>query len=419
MVTTTTQPPSRRFPSMIELASQAPPRRFPSMIDMAETASIRSVAPSYISEVPSYHSDRYSYADPYNLPEEPAPPYSPPAAGWDIAGRLGVPSSLVPATLPDPPEEPRRERNRPRLRAAAAIETSTGSTSRGSSRTAGRTTSDTTTTRNRNRLGSNSAANDSSSTIARLGNHSNTSTPNRSRLGTNAAANDSSSTIARLGNHSNTRSTNLSSRTSAAASSTSLPATANAGPRPVTGALTRAHTSTETTPSRSTNSPSPPPRVGLPPVPSGPAPRTDLPVLGDFRIPSLTSRSSNPNLRQYQNVAQRRAAANASTTNLDGLRRALDRIEEERNNNNPSNNAARPRPLEDPYLVGEEAAAKARRERLARENGDILVQENHRWDLFLNLMREQEERQPAWRRFRKNMETRTSKLPFRLGMRAR
>ncbi|KAA8633250.1 hypothetical protein SMACR_01345 [Sordaria macrospora] len=434
MVTTTTQAPSRRFPSMIEMASQAPSRHFPSMIDMAETASIRSVAPSYISEVPSYHSDRYSYADPYNLPDEPAPPYSPPAAGWDIAGRLGVLSSLVPATLPDPPEEPRRERNRPRPRAAAATETSTGSTSRGTSRTtgrtSGRTTSDTTSattttsTRNRNRLGSNSAANDSSSTIARLGNHSNTSTRNRSRLGTNTAANDSSSTIARLGNHStntrsNNRSANLNPRTSAAASSTSLPTTANAGPRPVTGGRTRAQTTTETTPSRSTSSPSPPPRVGLPPVPSGPAPRTDFPVLGDLRIPSLSSMSSNPNLRQYQNVAQRRAAANASTTNLDGLRRALDRIEEERNNNNPSNNAARPRPLEDPYLVGEEAAAKARRERLARENGDILVQENHRWDLFLNLMREQEARQPGWRRFRKNVETRTNKLPFRLGMRAR
>lgn len=47
MVTTTTQAPSRRFPSMIEMASQAPSHRFPSMIEMAETASIRSVAPSY------------------------------------------------------------------------------------------------------------------------------------------------------------------------------------------------------------------------------------------------------------------------------------------------------------------------------------------------------------------------------------
>ncbi|EGO53640.1 hypothetical protein NEUTE1DRAFT_93136 [Neurospora tetrasperma FGSC 2508] len=399
MVTTATQAPSRRFPSMIEMASQAPSRRFPSMIEMAETASIRSVAPSYISEVPSYHSDRYSYADPYNLPAEPAPPYSPPAAGWDMAGRLGVLSSLVPATLPDPPEEPRRERSRTRTRAGAATETSSGSTSRGTSRTASRTS------------GSRTTSETTTATTT-------STTRHRNRLGTNSAANDSSSTIARLGNNQNRSTTNM--RTSAAASSTSLPTTTtNAGSRPVAGTRTRAQT-TPDTPSRSTNSSSPPPpRVGLPPVPSGPPSRTDFPVLGDFRIPSLSSMSSNPNLRQYQNVAQRRAAANASTTNLDGLRRALDRIEEERNNPNPSNNAARPRPLEDPYLVGEEAAAKARRERLARENGDILIQENHRWDLFLNLTREQEERQPGWRRFRKNMETRTSKLPFRLGMRAR
>ncbi|EAA36570.1 hypothetical protein GE21DRAFT_2054 [Neurospora crassa] len=398
MVTTATQAPSRRFPSMIEMASQAPSRRFPSMIEMAETASIRSVAPSYISEVPSYHSDRYSYADPYNLPAEPAPPYSPPAAGWDMAGRLGVLSSLVPATLPDPPEEPRRERSRTRTRAGAGT-SSSGSTSRGTSRTASRTSGSRTT---------------SDSTTATT----TSTTRHRNRLGNHSAANDSSSTIARLGNNQNRSTTNM--RTSAAASSTSLPTTTttNAGSRPVAGTRTRAQT-TPDTPSRSTNSSSPPPRVGLPPVPSGPPSRTDFPVLGDFRIPSLSSMSSNPNLRQYQNVAQRRAAANASTTNLDGLRRALDRIEEERNNPNPSNNAARPRPLEDPYLVGEEAAAKARRERLARENGDILIQENHRWDLFLNLMREQEERQPGWRRFRKNMETRTSKLPFRLGMRAR
>lgn len=45
---------------------------------------------------------------------------------------------------------------------------------------------------------------------------------------------------------------------------------------------------------------------------------------------------------------------------------------------------ARNRPLEDPYLVGEEAAALARRERLARESGDdILIREDRRWDWFL------------------------------------
>lgn len=42
------------------------------------------------------------------------------------------------------------------------------------------------------------------------------------------------------------------------------------------------------------------------------------------------------------------------------------------------------RPLEDPYLVGEVAAARARRERLARENGDdVLHSEDRRWDWFL------------------------------------
>lgn len=49
----------------------------------------------------------------------------------------------------------------------------------------------------------------------------------------------------------------------------------------------------------------------------------------------------------------------------------------------------RTRRLEDPYLVGEHAAAQARRERLARErstggSGDeVLIREDRRWDFFL------------------------------------
>jgi hypothetical protein len=40
--------------------------------------------------------------------------------------------------------------------------------------------------------------------------------------------------------------------------------------------------------------------------------------------------------------------------------------------------------LEDPYLVGEVAAANARRERLAREAGDdVLIQEDKQWDWLL------------------------------------
>ena len=45
---------------------------------------------------------------------------------------------------------------------------------------------------------------------------------------------------------------------------------------------------------------------------------------------------------------------------------------------------SRPRPLEDPALVGEVAAARARAERMVRENPDeILAHEDKRWDWFL------------------------------------
>lgn len=45
------------------------------------------------------------------------------------------------------------------------------------------------------------------------------------------------------------------------------------------------------------------------------------------------------------------------------------------------------RPLEDPYLVGEQAAAQARRERVLRETGDdILVREDRQWDFMLGML---------------------------------
>ncbi|KAL2017367.1 hypothetical protein VTK56DRAFT_2247 [Thermocarpiscus australiensis] len=120
-----------------------------------------------------------------------------------------------------------------------------------------------------------------------------------------------------------------------------------------------------------------PRRQGLPPVPSVPRQQPDVPSLDQFRIPSWSTISSNPTARHYHNVALRRANAAQSAGSVDGLRRVmLERIEEEERN--------RFRPLEDPYLVGEEAAARARRERLARENGDeILIREDRRWDWFL------------------------------------
>ncbi|EON99569.1 hypothetical protein UCRPA7_4869 [Phaeoacremonium minimum UCRPA7] len=143
------------------------------------------------------------------------------------------------------------------------------------------------------------------------------------------------------------------------------------------------------------------PSPGLPPIPP-PAPRRpELPSLGGFRIPSWSTVTSNPTARHYHNVASRRVN---QTKHLEGIKRmVLERVEEEERN--------RVRPLEDPYLVGEEAASRARRERLARENGDeILYREDRRWDFFLGQMKDWDERERdrGWKApFRREAETAT------------
>ncbi|EHA45867.1 hypothetical protein MCOR27_010206 [Pyricularia oryzae] len=132
------------------------------------------------------------------------------------------------------------------------------------------------------------------------------------------------------------------------------------------------------------------PTIGLPPVPTGPLPAI-APQLSAFRIPSWSSlAANNPNNRQYRNVAQRRASAAAvsSTRRLDispSRMARLERVSELAE----AEEQRRHRPLEDPYLVGEVAARRARAQRLARENGDeVLEMENRRWDLFLAQMRD-------------------------------
>ncbi|KAK4250983.1 hypothetical protein C7999DRAFT_11293 [Corynascus novoguineensis] len=192
------------------------------------------------------------------------------------------------------------------------------------------------------------------------------------------------------------------------------------------------------TTSSSSSTSSTPRRYGLPPVPTGPPrpPPAELPSLAHFRASSswLDSGSSsasfsNPNARIYHNVALRRASAasnggggrgSGSRSHLDGamLRRVmLERIDEEERNSHLS----RVRPLEDPYLVGEEAAARARAQRLARERSlgdEVLIREDRRWDWFLAQMKDREERERSWKRFRKDVEKRsTSRLPFRIGAR--
>ncbi|KAI3395563.1 hypothetical protein diail_1225 [Diaporthe ilicicola] len=166
---------------------------------------------------------------------------------------------------------------------------------------------------------------------------------------------------------------------------------------------TAASRSTSLLPSHTAHIPSP----GLPPIPPARSSSSDLPSLGAFRIPSW-SVSTNP---MYQRVATRRAQAAMSSGEglVRNAARVLERVNEEGGGSGSvtpggDGDGGRVRPLEDPYLVGEVAAARARRERLARENvDDVLHREDRSWDWFLGQVNEREERSTSsWRPFRRD-----------------
>jgi len=77
----------------------------------------------------------------------------------------------------------------------------------------------------------------------------------------------------------------------------------------------------------------------------------------------------------------------------------------------------RVRPLEDPDLVGEEAAEVARRKREGRMGNEVLVREDKRWDWLIGQMKDWEEREKSWAKFRSEVEQgKRTKLASRLGM---
>lgn len=146
--------------------------------------------------------------------------------------------------------------------------------------------------------------------------------------------------------------------------------------------------------------------IGLPPVPA--APLRSQPNLNNFRIATWSSVSRNPAARHYQNVANRRLTATTQRDPVDSLRRVMTDITEQDQERYVT------RPLEDPYLVGEEAAARTRRERLARESGeDILIREDRQWDWFLARMKDSEERQRSLTGYRREAEAGSRKKLFR------
>lgn len=120
--------------------------------------------------------------------------------------------------------------------------------------------------------------------------------------------------------------------------------------------------------------------IGLPPVPN--IPTRSIPNLNDFRIATWSTATNNPTSRLYQSVAQRRVTAQRDP--VDSLRRTM--TNHTLNFPEEHHDSVMARPLEDPYLVGEVAAARARRERVLRESGDdILIREDRQWDWFLGM----------------------------------
>jgi hypothetical protein len=125
-------------------------------------------------------------------------------------------------------------------------------------------------------------------------------------------------------------------------------------------------------------------QIGLPPVPAAP-PAREL-NLYNFRTPTWSANNALA-ARQYQNVAARRISDGryAGGTGL----AAADSVGVPKRTPVASislqnDSSSTIRPLEDPYLVGEAAAARARQERVLRESGeDILVREDKQWDWLL------------------------------------
>ncbi|KAM0495527.1 hypothetical protein ACHAP9_007488 [Verticillium nonalfalfae] len=173
--------------------------------------------------------------------------------------------------------------------------------------------------------------------------------------------------------------------------------------------------------------------TGLPPIPPLGA---SAPRLSQFQIPTWSTVRANP---CYLNVARRRANS-GNNDSVASIRRAmlLDRVLEDEDfapsmpsssssslpapgpasssasASSPSSSFSMRRHLEDPHLVGEVAAAEAKRKRLARERGnDILVAEDRQWNFFLAQMGDIEERDRSLPRTRRSPEPVQRRKPAR------
>ncbi|KAF2180584.1 hypothetical protein K469DRAFT_729824 [Zopfia rhizophila CBS 207.26] len=161
----------------------------------------------------------------------------------------------------------------------------------------------------------------------------------------------------------------------------------------------------------------------------------------NFNIGNWSSTRTSHASRQYHAVARRRANQAANTTAiLNSLSAVPPPMNASSSTTNASPNASSSNlptsnsypvqvgsssepvnPLEDPYLVGEEAAGRARAQRVYREmclkGEEARAHESRSWEFMLSQMVDWEERERSWSKFRMQV-GQTKLLGRRLGLRA-
>ncbi|MCJ1485820.1 hypothetical protein MMC06_005995 [Schaereria dolodes] len=158
-----------------------------------------------------------------------------------------------------------------------------------------------------------------------------------------------------------------------------------------------------------------------------------------FNISEWSSVSNGPQARHYQNVAHRRATIASAEDDVNSLAAAMSspafmgrpsmsptgditnpmethyekNIPEEEDSDSPIT------PLEDPDLVGHEAAARARERRIymsrSHTDAEAMKQENKTWDFMLAQMADWKERERSWEQFRREV-SRGGMLGRRIGL---
>lgn len=144
--------------------------------------------------------------------------------------------------------------------------------------------------------------------------------------------------------------------------------------------------------------------------------------LQNYNIANWSNVKGSHAARQYENVAKRRVERDTSISmleqNLAALLPPLSPTTTISSTSSSSSSTSVPgtvdaiveqphSPLEDPQLVGEAAATRAREQRLYRERclrGDeALRNENKGWDFMMVQMADWEERERSWMRFRESV----------------